>query len=266
MAVRVVAFLLILGSGFALLSWLARKLIYYPSRYPSGPWTLQTALRAQDVWLQASDGVKLHAWWIPAPEARFVTLFLHGNAGNISHRADRARVIPAAGSALLLLDYRGYGKSEGAPGEQGLYRDADAAYQFLRDQGFAASRIVVHGESLGTAVAVELAARRECAGVILEAPFRSIASMAATVVPGLGPLLVTGYDTEARIRRLLSPLLVIHGDRDEVVPFSQGEAVFAAAPPPKRFWRVPGAHHNDLMEFAGDAYPKYLRAFYQELP
>ena len=112
------------------------------------------------MWLQAADGVKLHAWWLKAPGSRVATLFLHGNAGNVTHRAGHMLAIAEAGSSVLVIDYRGYGRSEGRPDEAGLYADAEAAYQHLLAAGYTPDRIVLHGESLGTAVAVELASRR----------------------------------------------------------------------------------------------------------
>ena len=121
---------------------------------------------AQDVWLETSDGVKIHGWRIGAgTDEEWMTLYFHGNAGNISHRIDHIEAITAAGSHLFIIDYRGYGKSEGSPSEEGIYRDADAAYRYVRDQGYGPAQIVMHGESLGTAVAVDLASRQPCAGV-----------------------------------------------------------------------------------------------------
>src|SRR5690349_15528544 len=125
---------------------------------------------------------------IHASGRRLATLFFHGNAGNLTHRIGHMRAIPAAGSSLLIIDYRGYGKSEGRPSEQGVYRDADAAYEWLTGEGYAPRQIVAHGESLGTAVAVDLAARKPCAGVVLEMPFNSAARVAAGILPLLGPL------------------------------------------------------------------------------
>jgi uncharacterized protein len=244
---------------------LADRLIYYPMRYPQGDWDLQAKLAAQDRWIQAGDGTQLNAWWFPKAEAHFATLFLHGNAGNVTHRIDHAQAILAAGSAFLVLDYRGYGKSHGQPSERGLYEDGDAAYDDLIRLGYTPDRIIVQGESLGTAVAVDLAIRRKCAAVILESPLMSAGKVAGTVLPFLGPLLVRGYDTHSKISRVRVPLLVIHGDADEIVPFSQGQSVFQAANAPKEFWPVSGAHHNDLMEVASSAYVVRLRSFYRSL-
>jgi uncharacterized protein len=257
-----VGYPLVGACGYGALYFAANRAIYYPSRYPSGWWHVQAQVSAADVWLRASDGVRLHAWWIEPPGARIATLFLHGNAGNITHRARHIQEITAAGSALLMLDYRGYGKSEGRPTERGLYADAEAGYEYLRPLG---RPIVAHGESLGTAVAVDLAARRPCAGVVLEAPFSSARAVAARVLPVIGPLLVFSYDSASKIQRVHAPLLVIHGDRDSIVPLDLGRALFDAAREPKAFWVVPGADHNDLVEAAGPRYRERLRAFYGKL-
>jgi fermentation-respiration switch protein FrsA (DUF1100 family) len=244
---------------------LGDRLIHYPMRYPQGAWDLQAKIAAQDRWIEAADGTKLNAWWFPKAEAHFATLFLHGNAGNVTHRVDRAQAILDAGSAFLVVDYRGYGKSQGRPSERGLSQDGDAAYGDLLRLGYASDRIIVQGESLGTAVAVDLAIRHHCAAVILESPLMSAGKVAGTVLPFLGPLLAHGYDTYSKVSRVQVPLLVIHGDADEIVPFSQGENVFRAANEPKEFWPVSGAHHNDLLDVAGTAYVARLQSFYRTL-
>jgi fermentation-respiration switch protein FrsA (DUF1100 family) len=166
---------------------------------------------------------------------------------------------------VLIIDYRGYGKSEGRPEEQGLYLDAEASYVHLLERGYRPEQIVAHGESLGSAVAVDLAARRRCGGLVLEAPFTSARQVAARVLPLLGPMLVKGFDSEAKIRSVRAPLLVIHGDRDEVIDQELGRKLFEAAGEPKTFWPVPGARHNDIVETAGPEYERRLREFYEEL-
>ncbi len=253
---------LIAAAGYGALYWFANRSIYFPYGYPQGEWHVQSALNAQDVWLETSDRVKLHAWWIPCPGSRLATLFLHGNAGNITHRAAHAREILGAGSSLLLVDYRGYGKSGGRPTEAGLYKDADAGYAYLIGRGCKPGQIVIHGESLGSAVAVNLASRRDSAGVVLEAPFTSARDVAAKLLPLIGPLLVWSYDSRVRIHRVRAPLLIIHGDRDGLIPLQMGRALFDAAASPKSFWTVPGAGHNDIVETASTAYRERLRAFY----
>ena len=256
---------LVAAWGYGVLWFLAQRAVYFPMKFPEGFWELRGQVGAEDVWLRTADGVKVHAWWVARPEARVATLFLHGNAGNLTHRAYRVAEWTAAGSAVLLVDYRGYGKSEGRPGEKGLYADAEAGYQWLVATGWKPERIVVHGESLGTAVAVDLASRRKCAGVVLEAPFTSGSDMAGRVLPVLGPLVFRALDSRSKIGRVEPPLLVIHGDRDEVVPFEQGQRLFEAGGEPKWFWRVEGAGHNDLVERAGTRYRERLREFYAAL-
>jgi fermentation-respiration switch protein FrsA (DUF1100 family) len=256
---------LLVFAAWAFFSFLAARSTYYPLRFPHGDWSLKTALNAEDVWLHTADGIRLHAWWIEAPGSRLATLFLHGNAGNVTHRYLHAREISAAGSSLLLLDYRGYGQSAGSPTEKGLYRDAEAAWAWLQSKGYAQERIIIHGESLGTAVAVELAARTRPAGVILEAPFSSARDVAATVLPLIGPCIVWGFDSLSRIPRVKAPKLFIHGQRDSIIPIRLGERLYTAAPPPKDIWRIPSADHNDILESAGAEYRTRLAAFYSSL-
>lgn len=229
---------------------------------PEGWWQVQQEVGAEDVWLTAGDGVKLHGWWVGAKDAAVATLFLHGNAGNVTHRGAALREIAAAGSSVLIVDYRGYGKSEGSPSESGLYRDADAGYDWLLAKGFAENRIIIHGESLGTAVAVELAERKHCRGVVLEAPFSSARDVAGKVFPFVGPLVMWGFDSMARIGLLRAPLLVIHGDRDEVIDIELGRKLFAAAREPKRMWVIAGGGHNNIVEAGGPEYGRRLREFY----
>jgi hypothetical protein len=247
--------------AYGVLWFLAQRAAYFPARYPEGLWELQGQIGAEDVWLNP----KIHAWWVPVREARLATLFFHGNAGNLTHRAYRVPEWQAAGSSVLMVDYRGYGKSRGSPSEKGLYEDGDSAYQWLLARGYSPERIVIHGESLGTAVAVDLASRRKCGAVILEAPFTSGREMAGRLLPVLGPLIFRGFDQIGKIPRVEAPLLVIHGDRDEVLPFEMGQRLFEAAREPKQFWRVEGARHNDLIQRAGTRYRERLRQFYTGL-
>ena len=245
---------------------LARMSLYHPMRYPEGMWELRHALGAEDVELTASDGVRLHAWWAPGDAPRVATLFLHGNAGNVTHRGQHIANLRQAGSAVLVIDYRGFGKSEGSPSEAGLLRDARAGYDWLRARGWPPERIVIHGESLGSTVAVLLAAEVKCAGVVLEAPFPSVQAVAAGILPVVGPIVARGYNAGARIHSINAPLLVIHGDRDSIIPQRLGRRLFDLAAEPKTFWSVEGANHNDLVFIAGDAYVNRLRACYPQWP
>lgn len=248
-----------------MISRIVDSMTFYPSAYPIGYWSIAPELGAEDVELEAADGVRLHAWFIPAAvqPAPVATVFLHGNAGNLSHREPHITAITQAGSDLLILDYRGYGKSEGRPTEAGVYLDALAAYDWLKRRGV--GPIICHGESLGTAVATELATHRPCAGLILEAPFTSRKAMASRVVPLLGPLFADGFDTAAKVGSVDAPVLVIHGTEDGVVPHGLGKEVFTAASNPKQFWSLEGAGHNDLLASAASAYIPRLRSFYQAI-
>jgi uncharacterized protein len=248
-----------------LLYYLANRALYYPAKYPEGDWDTQRLVGASDAWVDTSDGIKIHGWWTHLNGSPLVTLFLHGNAGNITNRAPRIQEIIAAGSSVLMLDYRGFGKSSGRPSEQGLYRDSEAAFIYLLSKGYRPEQIILHGESLGTAVAIDLASRRPCAALILEAPFTSASEVAGTVVPFLGPLLVRSFNSLPKIRWIRVPMLFMQGDRDEVIPLRLGQNLFAAAQGPKTFWIIPGAGHNDILETAGAEYRHRLSAFYQSL-
>jgi uncharacterized protein len=245
--------------------YLTNRAVYYPLKYPAGEWDEQRLVGASDAWIETSDGVKIHGWWVERESSPWVTLFLHGNAGNITYRAPRIQEIVAAGSSVLMLDYRGYGKSSGSPSEQGLYRDSEAGFIYLLGKGYRAERIILHGESLGTAVAIDLASRRPCAGLILEAPFTSPSDVAGTVLPFIGPLLIQSFNSVPKIRWIGVPKLFMHGDRDQVVPLRLGQKLFAAAQGSKTFWIVPGAGHDDILETAGAEYRRRLLAFYESL-
>ncbi len=247
---------------YAMLYFLASRVIFQPMKYPGGWWENQAAVGAEDVWLETPDGVKLHGWWKTDEDSRLATLFLHGNAGNVSHRGAHIREIAAAGSSVLVLDYRGYGRSEGRPTEKGLYTDAEAAYQHLISKGYRAEQVILHGESLGSAVAVELASRRPVGGLVLEAPFTSASDVAGRILPVIGPLVVHSFKSEDRITRIRAPFLFIHGDSDGVIAFDLGRALFEIAPEPKTFWAVPGGGHNNLLEAAGRDYRQRLQTFY----
>ena len=261
---------LIAAAGLAILwalgAWGASKLFYYPFRYPAGDWAAQGRLGAQDVWLTTRDGVRVHCWLVRHPNSQLLTLHLHGNGGNITHREEAARTILAAGSSVLLVDYRGYGKSEGRPSERGLYSDADAAWLWATGQAnYPPKHVVAHGESLGTAVAVQLSAERRIAAVVLEAPFTSARAMAHRAVPFIGPALVWGFDSLRTVRTLKVPVLFVHGDQDEVVPFALGRELYEAAGEPKQFLAVKGAGHNDLHLSHSEQIRAALAALYSRL-
>ncbi|MDP3939637.1 MAG: alpha/beta hydrolase [Deltaproteobacteria bacterium] len=219
----------------------------------------------EDLTVTTSDGVAVHGWFIPAPEARvgasappYTFVMLHGNAGNISHRIDWAKLYrDRLGVNVFLLDYRGYGRSEGEPSEQGTYLDAEAAVKALTERGDVdPGRIILAGHSLGAAVAIELALRVAPAGLVLESAFTSVSDMAKQVIPflPLGIFLSTRYENLEKIPRIDCPLLVMHGEHDEIIPFEQGLRLYEAAPEPKTFFRIRHAGHNDTYVSGGEAY------------
>ncbi len=265
-ALRILALLAVVAATMLLFE---RRLIYFPLRaHEVTP--QQLGMAYEELELRAEDGVRLHGWFLPVKGSRLTLLVCHGNGGNISHRLDRALLAQAhLGTDVLLFDYRGYGRSDGRPDEEGTYRDARAAWRWLLTKGVAPGRIVIFGESLGSAVALQLALENGGArALVLESPFASIPAMARAVYPFLPvwPLVRTRYDNLSKIGRLRLPLLVLHGERDDIVPFAQGRRVFEAAPEPKRFWAIPGAHHNDTYVVGGEPYWRALRQFLDEAP
>jgi len=264
-ALHIVLLLLLALGGFAL--WLRHnesRLIYFPQRaLETNPH--QSGLVYQDVWLHSDDGVKLHGWFMPSPHPSGLTLLLlHGNAGNISHRMDKYRVLLGLGVNVFAFDYRGYGNSTGTPSEAGLYRDADAAYRYLtRQRGIAPQRLLLYGESLGSAVAVDLASRTPCGGVILEEAFTSAGDVAQQMYPFLPMrwLVHSKFDTLNKIGRINVPLLILHSQDDELFPLSYGQRLLAAARPPKQLVVLHGGH-NDAFATSAAQYRAALQRFF----
>lgn len=224
----------------------------------------------EEVTLTTEDSVALDAWWVPAPNPRASLLFFHGNAGNISHRLESIAQFQRLGLSVLIVDYRGYGRSEGSPSEAGTALDARAAWQWLRDEGNETDEIVVFGRSLGAAVAAELAAsleehRAAPAGVILESPFRSVPELAQQLYPFLPArwLARIDYPVENYVTQISAPLLVIHSRDDEIIPFAQGEAVYQAAQEPKQLLEIKGGHNTGFLD-SEPTYSESLDAFLRE--
>ena len=229
----------------------------------------EIGLTHEETFLSTDDAHEIHAWLLPMSGAPLTVLLCHGNAGTMSHRLERAALMQRhLGVSVLLFDYRGYGRSKGRPDERGTYRDARAAYRFLTEtKGLPADRIVLFGESLGAAVATQIALEKPARALVLESPFASIPDMARAkfpALPPLGPLIRTRYDNVRKIAALKMPLLVLHGDQDTLIPIDQGRRVFAAAPEPKRLLVIEGAAHNDTYAVGGEAYWSAWRAFLHE--
>ncbi len=228
-----------------------------------------------DVELHTEDGETLHAWWIPHDQPAGSVLFFHGNAGNISHRLDSIRIFHELGLQVLIIDYRGYGRSSGSPSEDGLYEDARTAWQWLREeQGADAGDIILFGRSLGAAVAAHLGREqgREAPprGVVLESAFTSVPDMAARIYPFLPVRTLARYDyaTEDMVPELRSPVLVIHSPQDDIVPFRHGEAIYRAAregqAPSAEFLEISGDHNTGFMT-SGTTYRDGLAAWLERI-
>lgn len=264
------------------MKWLERHLIFLPERYPAGlyqearrlvPGEGGFAPAIEDCSFRTRDGLTLHGWWC-APRTRTegivtevaterVLLWFHGNAGNLSYRIDMIARLMALPVNVFIIDYRGYGKSEGRPSEEGLYRDARAAWAYLTaERGVAPDRIVVFGKSLGGVPACDLCLEVEPAGLIVQSSFTSVPDMAREVFPIVPRFLVrTRMASIEKVPRITCPKLFVHSPSDEVVPYRLGRALFEAAAEPKEFFEVPGAGHNETYLAGGRAYLEALRGF-----
>lgn len=241
-------------------------MIFYPVRTLEAT-PQEWGMAYEDVILATEDGIELHGWYIPAPQANGTLLFLHGNAGNISHRRDSIAIFRRLGLDVFIFDYRGYGRSQGRPDEIGLYRDAQAAWRYLTQTREVAARdIVVFGRSLGGAVAAHLVAREPARALILESTFSSARDFARQVLPLLSRLVTVRYDfdTTGQMQAVNCPVLVLHSPDDEIMPYALGERVFQAAREPKRFVRLRGDHNSGFL-LSQPAYERALGDFLASL-
>jgi fermentation-respiration switch protein FrsA (DUF1100 family) len=254
-------------SFFLFYPWIENFFVFFPqTSFDSKPenWHLDY----EDAYFTTEDGIKLHGWFFPLAVDRPAILFCHGNAGNISHRLDNVARLLEKGLQVFIFDYRGYGRSAGKPSEKGIYLDGLAAYDYLvREERIPASNIVVFGRSLGAAVAIEVALQKEIRSVILESAFTSTKDMAKAMLlfKPLSPFMPVNYDNLAKISRLRTPKLIVHGDQDEIVPFGMGQKLFDAADRPKDFYPIRGAGHNDTYPVGGEKYFNRVATFVEDL-
>jgi uncharacterized protein len=244
-AVLIAYFIVVLIAMF-----LEDSMIYFPSPYPEGNWN-PVGLDFEDAWFASADGTPLHGWYVPRPDARAAVLFCHGNGGNITHRERALKMLnQRAGVSVLIFDYRGYGRSHGKPNEAGVLADARAARHWLAEREKIGERdVVVMGESLGGAVAVDLAARDGARALILESTFTLLPDMAAYHYRWM-PVrwaMRTRFDSLGKIGDYHGPLLMAHGTADKIVPIEFGRRLFAAANEPKKLIVLRGHDHNDGM-------------------
>ncbi|HUK55027.1 MAG TPA: alpha/beta hydrolase [Nitrospiria bacterium] len=226
-------------------------------------------LAYENVFFKAADGVRLNGWFVPGPDPSRVMIWFHGNGGNMSQRVRRLRLFhDELGLSVFIFDYRQYGRSGGSVTEEGTYRDAEAALQYVKTRtGLLAKRIIYFGHSLGTAVAVDLAVEAPPRALILESPLTSIDDVARVKLPYLpvGFLIRDKYDSLSKIGMVHAPLMIFHGERDQTIPLEQGRRLFAAANPPKEFYIIPGADHNDTYLTGGPPYWEAWKRFLDRL-
>lgn len=241
------------------------RFLYFPTRELAAT-PASYGLPSEDLTVEAEDGVALRGWWIHARGERAL-LFFHGNAGNVADRLDRAGILcTRLGLDVFLVDYRGYGGSQGSPSEEGLYRDARAIHGAATARGFRPEDIVVFGESLGSAVAIQLALDRPSGAVVLETPFLSLAAMAREHYPFVPTFLLRSrYDNAAKIPAVVPPKLFLVAERDEIVPPEHGRRLFEVAKEPKTLFVIPGAGHNDTYLTGGEAYWREWAGFLETL-
>lgn len=238
------------------------QLLYFPLSHISAT-PADINLPYETITLTTSDKVKLSGWFIPAKDAPGVVLFFHGNAGNISHRLESIEIFHQLGLSVFIIDYRGYGQSQGSPSELGTYRDAEAAWQFLvEERQVPPEQIILFGRSLGGAVAVWLAQQHPPGMLILESTFTSVPDVAAQHYPFLPVrwLARSQYNSLERLPHIKCPVLIIHSPDDEIIPYEHGQQLFAAAQGPKDFLKLIGSHNEGFLA-TGQAYPLGLEKF-----
>lgn len=261
--VGAIAGVYILVAGFLFIA--QSHYVYYPERAllanPGG-----IGLRYEEVTFETSDGVQLSGWFIPSDSAGGVILFCHGNAGNISHRLESIQVFHRLGLSVFIFDYRGYGESKGKPTEQGTYKDAEAAWDYLvAERQIEPSQVIIFGRSLGGAVAAWLAQSHRPAALVVESTFTSLPDIAATLYPFLPVrlLLRFEYNTAEYLTRVDCPILIVHSRDDEIMPVAHGRQLFETAREPKRFLEISGTHNEGFIT-SGEVYYKGLNTFVLE--
>ena len=255
--------------------FIEKKLVYYPNKGNDSTTPDAYGLQYDDVTFRTEDGLNLNGWFVPgkksSPDDNLHTLlWFHGNAGNINRRLDNIKMLHDRVPAnVFIIDYRQFGKSEGKISEQGTYLDAKAALSYLHSRkDINNEKIIFFGRSLGSAVAVDLAVKEKCCALILETPFTSIKEMGKKLYPFLFMslhFLRTKYDSLSKISKIKVPTLIMHGDKDELVPIEQGKMLYEKANEPKEFYTIPGAMHNDTHIVGGEEYFDVIKNFISKL-
>ena len=267
-SVLIILFIMILPK------FIEKGLIFHPDKGNDSITPDAYGIEYDDVTFRTEDGLNLHGWFVhgkkSSPDEDLHTLlWFHGNAGNINHRLGNIKMLHERVPVnVFIIDYRQYGRSEGKISEKGTYIDAGAALAHLHSRKeINQEKIIFFGRSLGSAVAVELALKEKCRALILETPFTSILEMGKKLYPFLpvSLLLKTKYDSLSKIRNIKVPILIMHGDKDDLVPFEHGKRLYDMANEPKEFYTIPGAGHNDTHIVGGDEYFDVIRNFVKKL-
>ncbi|HEY9790783.1 MAG TPA: alpha/beta hydrolase [Candidatus Obscuribacterales bacterium] len=252
---------------------LYNKRLFRPAKYPEGEWSLDhlEGIPREDVYFCAPDGSRLHGWLFHRPNSKFIHLFSHGHSGNLTGRLSLVALLLRANASVLIYDYRGYGHSEGRPTISGVCEDGIAAYDFLvREKGYTPAEIVLYGESLGCAITSEIAAARPCAGIVLQSGFTSLKDIGGEYMPitRLYPHFMYPRPLLDNVKRMSMdrrPLLIIHGQKDQVVPFRHAQRIFEEAAQPKMFVELPEAAHSDIWSVSPAAYVDAVKSFLESL-
>lgn len=264
----VITLLLLSYGGFSLhLLFNQRRLLYLPDRHMVAT-PESRGYRYEPLQITTQDHVTLHGWYVPARAPRHTVLFFHGNSGNISHCYETLEIMQRLECDCYLVDYRGYGLSEGQPSEQGTYRDAEAIWRYLvEEREIAPEKLVIFGRSLGGAVAIWLAARTQPRALIVESSFSSLPDLAQHLYPLLPArwLATIRYESKKEITKVSCPLLLIHSREDELIPFHQAQTLFSAAKGDKHLLEIHGNHGYGYL-YSGQQYVEGLRDFLQRLP
>ncbi len=253
-------------AGFTIILYLFQsRFVFFPSREIEAT-PDDIGLSFEPVEIRSGDGVKITGWFVPADNPRGTILFFHGNGGNISHRLDSLHIFHSLGLNTLIIDYRGYGRSEGKPSEDGIYLDADAAWKYLVEQrNTDPEKIIISGRSLGGAVAVHLAGKHKPGALIVESTFKSIPEIGSDIYPFLPCALLRllscyQFNATEGVSQAACPVLVVHSRDDDMIPFAHGQAIFDAAGGPKEFLEITGSH-NDGFIVSGLTYKNGLDKF-----
>lgn len=265
---KIISAIIVIFLFFVYLRFFEKRTIFYPLKIiefnPS-----DVGLEYEDVLFKTQDGIELHGWFIPKADAYVSVLYCHGNAGNISHRLEIAKMFHAQGMNFFIFDYRGFGRSKGSPYEEGTYLDAQAAYNYLvKTKGIVPEKIVLYGKSLGAAIAIDLATKVKAGALISESGFTSTPDLAREVYKFLPLWLFVSqkYDSLKKIDKINMPKLIIHSQNDEIIPFSHGKKLFEKAKEPKELYVMRGGHNDafyiytdECMQRIDNFLKKYIR-------